>query len=64
MTVKSLLTRNNGLSLKPMRWSMSSGEGGNQILERHSESSFSSPTNLKEIEEGVRLWASYLQRIR
>lgn len=31
---------------------------------RHSESNYSNPTSLREVEEGLRLWASYLSRIR
>ena len=64
MTVKSILTRNNSLTLKPQKWVLSDQQEAGQILERHSESSFSNPTNVKEIEEGIRLWVAYLQKIR
>ena len=63
MTIKSLLTRNNSMTLKPGKWSLSDQQEG-AILERHSESSFASPTNLKEIEEGMRIFSTVVQRIR
>ena len=63
MTIKSVLVKNNNLTLKPNKWNLSESDN-EAVLERHSESSFSNPQHIKEIEEGIRLWANYLQRIR
>lgn len=64
MSVKSILLKNNGLILQPKRWALADQESGSQVLEKHSESNYSNPSTVAEVEEGLRVWATILSRIR
>ena len=64
MSVKSILLKNNGLVLQPKRWALADQESGSQVLQQHSESNFSNPSSVAEVEEGLRVWATILSRIR
>ena len=64
MSVKSILLKNNGLVLQPKRWALADQESGSQVLQQHSESNYSNPSSVAEVEEGLRVWATILSRIR